>query len=184
MKRLLRLFAVAALSLMFYVPAAHAQYGSLPNQGAWDNFLANHPKTASELQRNPSLFYNPNWRKQHTGLEDWLNNHKGDWQSMRRPAPWRDRYDAWDGDEWRDQDWWYYHRSDWAREHHPEWWREHQDWKSGYRPGEDQGYRGGEAAEEREEQHEHEPRGKAYGYHEHSPGSPQGPGNGHGHRNN
>src|SRR5215472_8316513 len=142
MKRILGLFATAALAMILYAPAAHAQYGPLPNQSAWNQFLSNHPETAAQLRANPSLIYNENWRNQHPHLVDWLNNHRNDWRAMRQPAAWQNRYGAWDGEEWRDQDWWYHHRPDWAHQNHPEWWHEHSDWQ--------QGYRAGEAAEERE----------------------------------
>ncbi|GEM_PF-2669169 len=132
MKRIVAIFAAASLLSMIYASGAYAQFSGLPNQGAWNQYLSNHPNVASELQRNPALLYNPNWRSKHPHLEEWLNNHPGDWKAMRQPAPWQSRYGAWDtrSNEWHDQDWWYQNHPEWAHEHHPEWWEDHKDWQS------------------------------------------------------
>ncbi len=132
MKRIFGFLVTIAFVLMFYTPAAHAQFGNLPNGAAWNQYLANHPQTASELQKNPSLIYNANWRSKHPHLEEWLNNHPNDWKAMRQPSSWQDRYGAWDqkNNQWHDQDWWYHNQPQWAHEHHPEWWQQNKDWQS------------------------------------------------------
>jgi len=130
MRRWPALLAATALALMLQSSAAHAQFSGLPNQNAWEKYLAQHPKAAAQLRSNPTLIYSPTWRSQHQELEQWLNNHPDDWRAMRQPAPWQSRWGAWDkkSDQWHDQDWWYKHRPDWAYKHHPEWWQEHKDW--------------------------------------------------------
>jgi len=131
MKRLIGPLLAALLGLFFAVVPAHAQYGNLPNQAAWNQYLANHPKTAAELQANPSLIYNSNWRSQHPHFESWANSHPEDWKALRTPAPWQNRYGAFDkgNHEWHDQDWWYHHKPEWAHQNHPDWWQDHRDWK-------------------------------------------------------
>ncbi len=154
MKRVMGFLVAAAFALMFYAPAAHAQFGGLPNEAAWSQYLRNHPQTAAELQRNPSLMYNANWRSQHSHLEEWLNNHPDDWKAMRQPAPWQNRYGAWDekNDQWHDQDWWYHNQPQWAHEHHPEWWEEHKEWQ-GWKKEHGEGKK--QHAEEKYEHHHH-----------------------------
>src|SRR5947207_15745034 len=108
MRRFIGLLAVVAFSFMFYAPAAHAQWNGMPNEHAWQNFTANHPEAAEQLHSNPSLIYNQAWRERHPGFDEWIQKHPNDWRAMRQPAPWQNRYGAWDRDEWRDQDWWYH----------------------------------------------------------------------------
>ena len=160
MKRLASLLAAATFALLLYVPSAHAQYSNLPNQQAWNQYLENHPKAAAELRANPSLIYNSNWRSQHEHLEDWLSKHPDDWKAMRQPAPWQNRYGAWDKDEWRDQDWWYHNNPKWAHENHPDWWQEHKDWQ-GWKHEEHEEQ--AEHAHQKWEQHHHG-NGHAYGH--------------------
>ena len=152
MKRLIGPLLASILGLFFYVVPAHAQYTNLPNQGAWNQYLANHPQTAAELRANPSLIYNANWRSQHPHFETWANSHPEDWKAMRTPAPWQNHYGAFDksNDEWHNQNWWYHHKPQEAHENHPDWWQDHHDWKP---------YQGDEHAEKKaehaEEKYEH-----------------------------
>jgi len=152
MKHLIGLLLASILGWFFYVVPAHAQYANLPNQAAWNQYLANHPQTAAELRANPSLIYNANWRSQHPHFETWANSHPEDWKAMRTPAPWQNHYGAFDksNDEWHNQNWWYHHKPQEAHENHPDWWQDHHDWKP---------YQGDEHAEKKaehaEEKYEH-----------------------------
>jgi len=167
MKRLIGPLLVSIFGLFFAVVPAHAQYGNLPNQGAWNQYLANHPKTAAELQANPSLIYNPNWRSQHPHFETWANNHPQDWKALHQPAPWQNRYGAFDkgNNEWHDQDWWYHHNPGWAHQNHPDWWQDHHNWKA-YQ-GEEHAEKREEHAEEKYERHHENEQGDhgEYGHH-------------------
>ena len=96
MKRLIAPLLASIFGLFFTVVQAHAQYGNLPNQASWNQYLGNHPKTATELQSNPSLIYNSNWRSQHPHFETWANSHPQDWKALHQPAPWHNRYGAFD----------------------------------------------------------------------------------------
>jgi hypothetical protein len=177
MKRFLGLLAMATLGLALYAPAAHAQWNNLPNQYAWQNFMANHPKAAAQLHENPTLIYNSNWRQNHPGFDEWIQKHPSDWAAMRRPAPWQDRYGAWDRDEWRDQDWWYHHNPSWSHSHHPEWWQEHKDWLT-----EREERREDRLEDERENQEEWREQQAERGYeHSHGHGHAWGHDKDHGH---
>ncbi|MGO9607739.1 MAG: hypothetical protein ACLQAT_30785 [Candidatus Binataceae bacterium] len=132
MRRVAGLLLVALCAVLFHAPAVHAQYPNLPNEAAWNQYLAAHPKTAAELRANPSLIYNPTWRANHPHFEVWANNHKQDWEVLQHPAAWQNRYGAWDdkSHEWHDQDWWYHNNPAWAHENHPDWWQEHKQWNA------------------------------------------------------
>jgi hypothetical protein len=155
MKRLMGPLVATLLGLLFYAVPAHAQYGNLPNQAAWNQYLANHPQTAAELKANPSLIYNPTWRSQHPHFETWANSHPEDWKMMRTPSTWQNRYGAWDKNEWHDQNWWYHHKPEWAHQNHPDWWQDHREWKQ--EKGEEHAEKKEEHAEENfEHHHEHD----------------------------
>jgi len=148
------LLVASVFGLLMYVTPAHAQFANLPNQAAWNQYLANHPKTAAELEANPSLMYNSKWRAQHPHFDQWINNHPKDWETMRSRGPWQNRYGAWDRDEWHDQDWWYHHNPQWTHENHPDWWESHKDWKAWQK-------------EERHEQVEHAEQQRQHHNHNH-----------------
>jgi len=131
MKRLTGLLIASVFGLMLYAAPAHAQFSGLPNQAAWNQYLSNHPKTAAELRANPSLIYNAKWRSEHPHFEQWANNHQKDWEMMKSPAAWQNKYGAWDPktNEWHDQDWWHKNNPEWAQQNHPDWWQNHKEWK-------------------------------------------------------
>jgi hypothetical protein len=182
MKRLAGFLMAAAMLLLVQVPAAHAQFNNLPNGGAWDQYLSNHPDVASTLAKNPSKIYDPAFRAKHQHLQEWLNKHPGDWSAMQKRAPWQNRYGAWDQNQWHDQDWWYHNNPQWAHEHHPEWWEQNKGWHQ---------WQAQQHAAEPGQYHHHPPNysDKPYDYpdhphghhHDHGHGYGQGNGQGHGH---
>lgn len=46
-----------------------------PEIGSFETFLNSHPKTAGELQANPNLINDPQWMRNHQGLEEYMSNH-------------------------------------------------------------------------------------------------------------
>jgi hypothetical protein len=169
MKRFAGLLVASVFGLMLYAVPAHAQFSGLPNETAWNQYLANHPKTAEELQANPSLIYNSKWRSKHPHFEEWVNNHPKDWEMMRSPAPWQNRYGAWDKGEWHDQDWYYKNNPQWAHENHPDWWENHKDWKQYHH--EEQREEHAQHEEEKHEEHvehaEHQEEKAEHKHHHH-----------------
>jgi hypothetical protein len=89
-------------------------------------FLANHPNIASTLARNPGLLYNANSRSQFPALEQYLEHHPYEWQSLNAqnwaegPAEtrWGD-YD--DQHQWRDAYWWHRNNPNSFYDHHQDW---------------------------------------------------------------
>jgi hypothetical protein len=160
MKRLIASLLASILGLLLYVVPAHAQYGNLPNQAAWNQYLGNHPKTAAELQANPSLIYNSNWRSQHPEFETWANKHPEDWKALRQPSSWQNKYGAFDksDNQWHDQNWWYHHKPQSAYQDHPDWWQSHRDWKP---------YQGEQHAEQKQQQAERKERHAEEKYEQH-----------------
>jgi hypothetical protein len=131
MRRLMGLLLASILISLFYAIPARAQYGNLPNQAAWNQYLANHPQTAAELRANPSLIDNANWRSQHPHFESWASSHPEDWKAMRQPASRQNSYGASEkgNNQLHDHNWWYHHTPQSAYENHPDWWQSHRDWK-------------------------------------------------------
>lgn len=55
----------------------------VPNQAAWNQYLAQHPDAAAELQANPGQMYDPAWQAKHPHFQDWIKNHPNDWTALR-----------------------------------------------------------------------------------------------------
>jgi len=69
-------------------PGTVAQYvipglAPLPNQAAWNQYLYEHHDAAEELQANPGLMYDPEWRARHPHFQNFIDNHPNDWTFLR-----------------------------------------------------------------------------------------------------
>lgn len=117
--------------------------GSQYYSGRFNRFLKNHQKIARDLQRNPNLIYDPNYRAQHPDLNRFLANHPNVWQSIKnqryvyspnggwgaydnsgqwRNSPWWNENGAWNRqNQWRDRDWWKKNDPKWVRQNRPTW---------------------------------------------------------------
>jgi hypothetical protein len=86
--RFATVMAAAMLALMGAAPL-WAQMGNpwqafsgLPNGQKWDSFVRHHPQVARELQSNPNLLWNPDWRRHHPELREWIHYHQPLWNRM------------------------------------------------------------------------------------------------------
>ena len=67
---------VAILVFAMAIPSiAAAQYG----EARLDKWLDGHQDVKAELQRNPSLIYDRQWRHEHPGLQEFMQNHPQVW---------------------------------------------------------------------------------------------------------
>lgn len=124
MKHLKPLLAVAVVLLAMAMPSiSAAQY----NESRLDNFLSQHPGLRSQLERNPNLIYNKQFRHEHPDLEVFMQNHPNVWEKLPGSGRWGaigpDRY-------WHEADWWHQHDPGWMYSNHPEWAQDHADWRA------------------------------------------------------
>jgi hypothetical protein len=49
----------------------------------FNNYLGKHPKVAGQLREDPSLLYDPAYRKAHPELGEYMQNHPSVWHSMK-----------------------------------------------------------------------------------------------------
>ncbi len=54
----------------------------VPQGNSFQNFLSTHPNVAAQLQSNPNLLYDPNWRHQHPDLQRYVGDHKQVWKGI------------------------------------------------------------------------------------------------------
>ncbi|MGA7871983.1 MAG: hypothetical protein WCA22_13945 [Candidatus Binatus sp.] len=102
---------------------AMAQYG----EPRLDHFLDSHPGMKTQLERNPDLIYNRNFRKQHPDLEAFMQNHPNVWGKLAGSGRWG----AYGPDHnWHEADWWHEHDPGWLYKNHPEWAENHPDWRA------------------------------------------------------
>lgn len=122
---------------------AFAQYDAFQT---WNVFAANHPRTAQQIEANPSLINNENYVEHHSALNQFLLNHPG----VRRQfqANPQGFLNGWNGG------------------HGHGWWRHHHEpWRAEAGPGE-RGYEHREERRERAYEHHEEHREGAYEHHE------------------
>ena len=79
--------AAAMLALMSAAPlwaqvSAWQAFNGVPNGQRWQSFVQHHPQIAKELQSNPNLLWDPNWRRQHPELGQWIHYHQPLWSRM------------------------------------------------------------------------------------------------------
>jgi hypothetical protein len=173
MKRVMGPLLASILGLLFYSVPVHAQYANLPNQAAWNQYLANHPQTAAELRADPSLISSSNWRSQHRDFESWANSHPEDWKALRKSASSQNRYETFDKDnnQSHGQNWWYHHKPEWADQNHSDWWQDHRDSKSrqGEQRAEEKGEHAGTKEQHADENYRHHQEHDYGGHGDHGP---------------
>jgi hypothetical protein len=123
MKHLRPMLAVAIVMLAMAIPSiSAAQY----HEERLDQFLNQRPELKEQLERNPNLIYNKEWRERHPDLQAFLQNHPNIWGKL----PDHDRWGAYGPDHtWHEADWWHDHDRGWMWTHHPEWAENHADWR-------------------------------------------------------
>lgn len=124
MKHLKIMPAVLIVLLAMAMPSiSAAQY----HESRLDNFLRQHPGLREQLERNPNLIYNREFRHQHPDLQEFMQNHPNVWGKL----PGYSRWGAYGPDrDWHEADWWHEHDPDWMYSNHPEWAENHPDWRS------------------------------------------------------
>ena len=91
-----------------------------------DRFISQRPELKKQLERNPNLIYNKEWRERHPDLREFMQNHPQTWGKL----PGHDRWGAYGPDNgWHEADWWHDHDRDWFYRHHPEWAENHPEWR-------------------------------------------------------
>ena len=92
--------------------------GTFYGEPRLDHFLDSHPGMKTQLERNPDLIYNRNFRKQHPDLEAFMQNHPNVWGKLAGSGRWG----AYGPDHnWHEADWWHEHDPGWLYKNHPEW---------------------------------------------------------------
>jgi hypothetical protein len=115
MKHLKTILALAVVAFAMAIASiSTAQY---PDPRLED-FLNHHPDVRAELQRNPNLIFDRQFRSQHAELEEFMQTHPGTWGKLPNATRWG----GYGPDHsWHDRDWWNSHDPNWVRDHHPEW---------------------------------------------------------------
>jgi hypothetical protein len=124
MKHLKIMPAVLIVLLAMAMPSiSAAQY----NESRLDNFLSQRPGLRAQLERNPNLIYNKEFRHQHPDLQEFMQNHPNVWGKL----PGYGRWGAYGPDHnWHEADWWHEHDPGWMYSNHPEWVQDHADWRA------------------------------------------------------
>jgi hypothetical protein len=132
-----------------YINDNPSWWNSVRGQGSryygerFNRFLKNHPGIARDLQNNPDLIFDANYRAQHPDLNQFLKGHPNIWTSIKnqryaysanggwgaydnqgrwRNEPWWKENGDWDQQrKWHDRDWWMNNNRQWAEKHHPGW---------------------------------------------------------------
>jgi hypothetical protein len=122
MKHLKPMLAIAVVLFAMAMPSiSSAQY----NEQRLDNFLNQRPQLKRQLERNPDLIYNKNFREKHPDLQQFMQNHPNVWGKMAGS----NRWGAYGPDRnWHESDWWHQNNPGWMYQNHPEWARNHPDW--------------------------------------------------------
>lgn len=123
MKHLRRFMpAVLIVLLAVAMPSiSAAQY----HEERLDKFLNQRPELKAQLQRNPDLIYNRNFREKHPDLQQFMQNHSNVWGKLKDSNRWG-AYDP--SHNWHESDWWHQNDPAWMYNNHPEWARNHPDW--------------------------------------------------------
>jgi hypothetical protein len=123
MKHLKIMPAVLTVLLAMAIPSiAAAQY----HDERLDKFVNERPELRAQLQQNPNLIYNKEWREKHPDLRAFMQNHPNIWGKL----PDNGRWGAYGPDhDWHEADWWHQHDPGWMYSNHPEWAQNHPDWR-------------------------------------------------------
>ena len=124
MKHLKTLLAGAVVLFAMAMPSiSAAQYY---HEERLDHFLSQRPEVKEQLERNPNLIYNREWRERHPDLQEFMHNHPQTWGKL----PGNERWGAYGPDhDWHESDWWHDHDRGWFYSHHPEWAENHPEWR-------------------------------------------------------
>lgn len=112
------ILASAAIASIGFGTPVFAQSSAALTETQLQDYIRTHP----EVQRDPSLFDNPAYLREHPTLARFLETHPDARAQVMRMGD----YDS--GHHWRDADWWHQHDPNWVEAHHPEWNQSHPAW--------------------------------------------------------
>jgi hypothetical protein len=124
MKHLRSTLALAVVLFAMAMPSISA--AQFYHEQRLDRFLDYHPEIKQQLERNPNLIYNREWRERHPDLQQFMQNHPNVWGKLPESRRWG-AYGP--NNEWHEADWWHEHDPDWMYKNHPEWVENHPDWR-------------------------------------------------------